>query len=292
MSTVEKMAKIAKKNLPSTKKEKLSWAKKISEESIHYVDDKPIIYPAVYETTDYEKLEYFIWNRKVLASHVTKMGNSVITTGAVLRDAIIINVLDKKKFFIGDAQHLINAMTNLSANKTKLPIRFKLISTKNEKEALKIVGLLNSSSRGWSSNQFLTSSGAFYKDYARLLEYKTEYGFQNYILAMILMRINPCEARLVIRNSGLKIRISDREAKRRLDSIRNLFSKTELLSDAYCIVGLIQFIEKVGMEKFYSHEKEFVQSVIDRLERSDLKGNTYGKSSSYVDFFNKCWCGE
>ena len=71
-----------------------------------------------------------------------------------------------------------------------------------------------------------------------------------------------------------------------------LFSKTELLSDAYCIVGLIQFIEKVGIEKFYSHEKQFVQSVINRLERSDLKGNTYGKSSSYVDFFNKCWCGE
>jgi hypothetical protein len=245
------------------------------------VNGNVICYPDIVETTNYELLKLLKFNRDVAPAHVQKMGASVTQLGNVLRDVVIVKI--GMYYFIVDGQHLYAYLK--SAN---LPIRCKLIEAKDERHALKIVTMLNSTSRNWGIKNFVDGWANFNKDVKVLKELTKRFGLTHSTIAALLTNSTQALAKKQIASGEFKVVDMD-EAIARITSIDHFYNTTGFVRSQYATAGLIDFMGNLGIEKYRKSEQKFIQCIKKGMKKRDFDGKTYGRREDYLSFFNECW---
>jgi len=240
-----------------------------------------IYYPDVIETTNYELLKLLECNRVVSPAHVQKMGASVTQLGAVLRDVVVIKI--GFNYTIGDGQHLGKHLKDV-----KLPIRCKLIEAADEREALKIVTMLNSSSRNWGIATFVDGWAHFNKDIKVLQELKENFSLTYTTIGALLTNSTTGLAKKQIASGDFKVVDMD-EAIKRINAIDHFYNTTGFVRSQYATTGLIDFMGNLGVEKYYRRQNKFIKSVTKGMVERNFNGKTYGRKEDYLEFFNACW---
>jgi len=227
----------------------------IVKETFHIdINGNKITYPAIYETFNYHLFHYLKSNRPVIASHVAKMGRSIQDLQAVLRDAVIVKI--GHDYFYIDAQHMCGALAIVG-----LPIRAKIIKVDNEKDALKYITAMNSSSKNWSLKQFVLSWSLFNKDYKMLYDFEKKFNLTMTTIASLLINNSIGKATKAIKSGNFEV-IDKDNAIRIIQKIDHFYSATGLLPCQYTTTGLIDFIGSIGRDVFYQIEKKFIANVI------------------------------
>lgn len=244
------------------------------------VNGNVICYPDIIETTNYELLNLLKFNRSVNSAHVQKMGVSVTQLGHVLRDVIIVKV--GVGYFVADGQHLLTYL-----KESNLPVRCKLIKVANEKEALKIVTMLNSTSRNWGIKNFVDGWGNFNNDVKVLGELKKSFGLTYTTIGALLTNSTISLAKKQIVSGEFKV--ADMQgAVERIQAIHNFYNMTECIRSQYATTGLINFMGSIGIEKYIKNQDKFIKKVILGGGET-IKTKTFGRKDDYIEFFNDCW---
>lgn len=288
----------AKKNLPSNKtivkKEKKGLKHKwfkilLNQEILIDKDGFEVIQPAMCAATDFSKAEYLIRNRMIEINHAVKLSRSITNTGMLLRYPII--VLCKGKYYIVDGQHLLKSIKMLDGERNSMNVRFSYFENDNLDTVMDIVNWLNSTSKRWSVKQHVRNLAAKNKDYQILQNYYEKYGIQYRVMAGIFMQENGGNTE-TIRNGNFKITSPIKIADKKLQAINNIYVKTSIKKCIECALGLTEFMNSVGLDRYYSHEVKFINKLNKALPESDLKERNYGNAKDYVRFFNDVWTGK
>jgi hypothetical protein len=133
-------------------------------------------------TSDYSRFSYLPMNREVLPNHVENMVKSLRKMGCI-RDIITVytNILEGKyKTYVVDGQHLLNALI-----RENMPVSFRTITVKNEKELVENMAALNNTSKSWSLLDYINAYKVINPDYMKLLKYINLYNLEPTMIAMI-----------------------------------------------------------------------------------------------------------
>lgn len=245
------------------------------------VNGKVIGYPSIVETTNYELLKLLKCNRNVAPNHVQKMGSSVTQLNNVLRDIVVVKI--GFEYFIADGQHL-----NAYLKSVKLPIRCKLVEAKDEREALKIVTMLNSTSRNWGIKNFVDGWANFNKDVKVLKDLTKRFSLTYTTIGALLTNSTSALAKKQIANGEFKVVDMD-EAIKRINAIDFFYNATGFVRSQYATTGLIDFMGNLGVEKYYKHQNQFIKCIVKGMKKRNFDGKTYGRKEDYLAFFNECW---
>jgi hypothetical protein len=123
-------------------------------------------------------------NRAVITHQVNKIADSVKKMG-ILR-AVIVAELDfitgKKGLYVIDGQHLMFALIRLGYD-----IPYITIKITNQQELVETIALLNSSSKSWVLNDYVTAWGSLKNDYKKLNHYANNvYSIEISMVASVL----------------------------------------------------------------------------------------------------------
>jgi hypothetical protein len=122
-------------------------------------------------------------NRPILPAQVTKLSES-INKMDVIRPVIVTTVdfiNGKPTTYIIDGQHLFHACIR---NKKDIP--YISIEVKDTKDLIEKIALLNSSSKSWKLEDYITAWSYIKDDYKKLARYFTAYGIRLNFLATVL----------------------------------------------------------------------------------------------------------
>ena len=130
------------------------------------------------------KLHYLAGiNRAINPGQVTKLANSLMKMGNVR--PIVVCEIDfingKKGLYIIDGQHLFNALLRLGWD-----IPFVTIDVKDKQDLVEKIALLNSSSKSWTMQDYVTAWASLAPDYVKLNHYFQVYDIEMGVLAAIL----------------------------------------------------------------------------------------------------------
>lgn len=245
------------------------------------VNGNVIAYPEIVETTNYELLKLLKCNRDVAPAHVQNMGLSITQLGYVLRDVVVVKI--GFEYFIADGQHL-EAWLKLA----QLPIRCKLVEAKDEREALKIVTKLNSTSRNWGIKNFVEGWANFNKDVKILKELTKKFSLTYTTIGALLTNSTSALAKKQIASGEFKVVDMD-EAIKRINAIDFFYNATGFVRSQYATTGLIDFMGNLGVEKYYQHQDSFIKCIKAGMKKRNFTGKTYGRKEDYLAFFNECW---
>jgi hypothetical protein len=245
------------------------------------VNGNVICYPDIVETSNYELLKLLKFNRDIAPAHVQKMGTSVTQLANVLRDVVIVKI--GMHYFIVDGQHLYAYLK--SAN---LPIRCKLIEARDEKEALKIVTMLNSTSRNWGIKNFVDGWANFNKDVKILKDLTKRFSLTYTTIGALLTNSTSALAKKQIANGEFKV-VDMEEAIKRINAIDFFYNATGFVRSQYATTGLIDFMGNLGVEKYYKNQDKFITCIKRGMKKRNFNGKTYGRKEDYLEFFNACW---
>jgi hypothetical protein len=244
------------------------------------VNGKTICYPDIVETTNYELLQLLNCNRDVAPAHVQKMGVSVTQLGNVLRDIVVVKI--NFEYFVADGQHLLGYL-----KQAELPIRCKLIKAESEKEALKVVTMLNSTSRNWGIKNFVEGWANFNDDVKILAKLKKEFSLTYTTIGALLTNSTSALAKKQITNGDFKV-VDMEEAIDRIQAIDHFYNVTSCIRSQYATTGLIDFMGNLGIEKYRKNQKSFVKCVTEK-GNGIIDKKTFGRKEDYLEFFNDCW---
>ena len=245
------------------------------------VNGNKIVYPDVVETTNYELLKLLKCNRNVAPAHVQKMGESVTQLSNNLRDVVVVKI--GFEYFIADGQHLFSYLKSV-----KLPIRCKLVEAKDEREALRIVTMLNSTSRNWGIKNFVEGWANFNKDIKVLQGLTKKFSLTHTTIAALLTNSTSSLAKKQIASGNFKVVDMD-EAIKRITAIDFFYNATGFVRSQYATTGLIDFMGNLGVEKYYKHQNQFINCIVKGMKKRNFDGKTYGRKEDYLAFFNECW---
>jgi hypothetical protein len=169
-----------------------------------------------------------------------------------------------------------------------LPIRCKLIEAKDEREALKIVTMLNSTSRNWGIKNFVDGWANFNKDVKVLKELTKNFSLTYTTIGALLTNSTSSLAKKQIASGEFKVVDMD-EAIARITSIDHFYNATGFVRSQYATTGLIDFMGNLGIEKYRKSEQKFIQCIKKGMKKRNFDGKTYGRKEDYLDFFNNCW---
>lgn len=122
-------------------------------------------------------------NRSIIPHHVTKMSVSVDKMG-VVRPVIVATIsfiTGKPVTYIIDGQHLYTCCL-----RNKIDIPYIEIDIEDKVDLVEKIALLNSSSKSWSMQDYVTAWGSLKEDYVKLNRYFQIYDFEFGIIASIL----------------------------------------------------------------------------------------------------------
>lgn len=122
-------------------------------------------------------------NRSVIASHVTKLAESILKLG-ILRPIVVSKIsfiTGKPKLYIIDGQHTFHALI-----RNNMPIPYIEIEIKDKEELIEKIALLNASSKNWSMIDYVTAWSFLIPDYVKLNQYHETYDVDFSFLAAVL----------------------------------------------------------------------------------------------------------
>ena len=121
-------------------------------------------------------------NRAVIPSHVTKMAESVQKIG-ITRPVTVayFDYQGVKDYYIIDGQNLYHALLRLGSD-----IPYRVIEVHNEQDMVEKIALLNTSSKTWSIQDYVTAWGYIKPDYKTLQHLHNVYDLELGALASLL----------------------------------------------------------------------------------------------------------
>lgn len=125
-------------------------------------------------------------NRGIIPSQVTKLVNSILKMGNI-RPIVVAKLSflsGKMEYYIVDGQHLYNALLRLGWD-----IPYVIIEVKDKQDLVNKIALLNSSSKTWSIQDFVTAWSSLVPDYVKLNRYFQIYDIELNITASILSNV-------------------------------------------------------------------------------------------------------
>lgn len=122
-------------------------------------------------------------NRPIIPSHVTKMASSIEKMGVIrpVVVAVISFITGKKQTYVIDGQHLLHGLLRL-----KMDVPYITIEVKDKTDLVEKIALLNSSSKSWCLQDYVTAWGSLIDDYVRLNKYFNIYDCEFSVMAEIL----------------------------------------------------------------------------------------------------------
>lgn len=125
-------------------------------------------------------------NREVLPAQITKLADSITKMG-IIRPVVVCTVdfiNGKPTTYILDGQHLFHACI-----RNKVDIPYVYVTVKDMQDLVEKIALLNSSSKSWTSTDYILAWSAIKEDYKKLMHYSNIYSLETVELASILMGI-------------------------------------------------------------------------------------------------------
>ena len=176
-------------------------------------------------------------NREILPNQVSKLAESIDKMG-IIRPVVVCTVsfiTGKPTTYIIDGQHLFHACIKNGIN-----VPYVEIEVKNMQDLIEKIALLNSSSKSWTSNDYILSWSALHEDYKKLMHYTNTYNLESRILCGILSGSGISNMTSAIRKGDFRIK-NERNA--------------ELLISRLCdITKVLAPKDKYGLRNF---SKEF-----------------------------------
>lgn len=122
-------------------------------------------------------------NRAIKPAQVSILAKALALMGCIR--PVVVCYIDficgKKEYYIIDGQHLFNALMRLG-----WPIPYVVIDVKDKKDLVEKIALLNSSSKSWSMQDYVTAWASLKEDYVKLNRYFEIYDMEINNLASIL----------------------------------------------------------------------------------------------------------
>ena len=212
-------------------------------------------------------------NRPVTPQQVTKIADSSskITIIRPVVVAVVNFINGKEERYIIDGQHLYMALLRLN-----LDIPYVEINVSNKQELVETIALLNSSSKAWNMQDYVTAWSNLSPDYVKLNHYYQQYDFELNILASVLSHSDPTyKVTTTIKNGTFKIK-NENQAKEILDYLTDLF-KVLNRGSRYEIKYLCsEYVKFYRSSKNYNHTK-FINNIKKNKAKLDLANLEAGK---------------
>jgi len=122
-------------------------------------------------------------NREVLPKQILKLATS-IDRKCITRPVIVCTIsfiTGKSTTYIIDGQHLYHACLQL-----RLDIPYIEIEIKDMRDLVETIAFFNSSSKSWTSNDYILSWSAVHVDYKKLMHYLNTYQLESRIITGVL----------------------------------------------------------------------------------------------------------
>lgn len=220
-------------------------------------------------------------NRGITPQQVTKLAESINKMG-VIRPVVVawINFINgKKDLYIIDGQHLYLALLRMNA-----PIPYVELEINNKQELVETIALLNSSSKSWTMQDYVTAWSNLHPDYIKLNQYFQQYDFELNILASVLSNQDVSGASTKTIKKGT-FRIKDEsQAKVALDCMTDLFKIMDRGSRYEIKYLCSEYFKFYRSAKNYNHQR-FIQNIKKNKRKFDLATQESGK---LVKLFQTC----
>lgn len=123
-------------------------------------------------------------NREIMPKQVTKLAESIDKMG-IIRPVVVCTIAfitGKLTTYILDGQHLY-----LACIRNKMDIPYIEIEVKDMQDLIEKIALLNSSSKSWTTQDYILAWSTLYPDYKKLMHYTNIYPLEARIICGILM---------------------------------------------------------------------------------------------------------
>lgn len=136
----------------------------------------------VYKTKSYKKFHLLPMNREIIATHASKMADSIKSMGSIrpivcCETAVVDGI---NKLWVLDGQHLLTGLERL-----KKEVHYIKIDVKDELDIVRKMGLLNSSSKSWTMMDYVNAYKMYIPDYMILFKLRNLYNIEIGMLAAI-----------------------------------------------------------------------------------------------------------
>ena len=220
-------------------------------------------------------------NRSVHPGQVTKLANSLERKG-VLRPVIIAEldfITGKKNKYIIDGQHLFNALLRLGWE-----IPYIVIEIKNKQELVETIALLNSSSKSWTMQDYVTAWSSLNNDYVKLNHYFQVYDMEVAQIASILNNGSAASGGTItkrLKDGTFKI-MNEAVNAEILDHVTDMLKVVPRMNrweNKYAISEYVKFLRSV---KKYDH-KGFIEKLQKNKQKFMLATQEEGKLAELFD---------
>jgi len=229
------------------------------------------------------KLHYLAGiNRPIHPNQVTKLAKSLNIMGCV-RSLVVADIAfltGKSQLYIVDGQHLFNALL-----RNNMPIPYGNIHVKDKKDLVEKIALLNSSSKSWSMQDYVTSWGSLIEDYVKLNHYFQVYDIEMGVLSAILSEsgtVSGGNTSVKIKDGTFRI-VNEEENVKVLDQLTdvlNIAPRMNRFENRYLCSEYVRFIKNT---REYNHQK-FLQNLTKN--KRELVFATQGEGK-LIELFNK-----
>jgi hypothetical protein len=205
-------------------------------------------------------------NRAVVPSQVTKLAESIKSMG-VIRPVVVADLnfsgLSQGTYVI-DGQHLYHACIRLN-----IDVEYKKIIINSHQELVEKIALLNSSSKSWTMDDYISAWASLRPDYRRLLDIHSTYAIDAETCAAVLSNTVTGGNRNALRRGSFKI----------VDEAENI-KLVERLAEVLRIVNRKDFYRKRDVTRsFCALYKEMSQNYEHALFIEFLKNNVHRLAS-------------
>jgi hypothetical protein len=223
-------------------------------------------------------------NRPIYPAQVTKLAKSLNRMGC-LRPVVVSEIsfiTGKPQLYIIDGQHLFNALLR---NNTSIP--YIVIKTKDKKDLIETIALLNASSKTWSMQDYVTAWSSLIEDYVKLNHYFEVYDIEMSIVAAILTESQPSSGNVTkkLKDGSFRI-INEKKNIKILDQLTdvlNVAPRMNRFENRYLCSEYVRFVKNTSK---YNHQK-FLQNLTKNKKQLLLATQEEGK---LVELFNKITC--
>jgi hypothetical protein len=198
-------------------------------------------------------------NRPVVPSHVTKISNSIQRKGNA-RPVIIVRIsfIDgTPKDYIIDGQHLFFALL-----RNNMDIPYVIMDVKDKADLVETIALLNSSSKSWTTMDYVSAWASVSDDYKVLADLYNTYDLETAQIAELLHT-----GTIAIKNragSGIfttvkkgEFRVLDKEDSidklNKIQEVLKIVPRMDRTSNSLFIASYTHFITVLGQK--YNHDK-------------------------------------
>jgi len=193
-------------------------------------------------------------NREVIVHQINKIAESIKKLG-ILRPVIVaeLDFIDGvKRLYVIDGQHLMHALIRLGYD-----IPYIVIKIKDKQELVETIALLNSSSKSWCLNDYVTAWSSLKEDYIKLNRYADTYAIEVSMVAAILSGntlVHGSVTTKIIKNGTFAVK-NEARAIKLLDFITdalNIVGRMNRYENRYFISEYVKYVKEEAGD--YNHE--------------------------------------